>query len=128
MGNLQITKLWADSVEPFCEIQLKAEGNEVTTCHTFYTSDTELTGLSKSVMQFSKGESKECIWKAGQDCCIRLFYLDNAMHIRGEITICVDDIDSHVCTFYIDGLEAGPLECFAKVLPGLSVGDTVSVF
>ena len=128
MGNVSITKLWEDSAESFGEIRLLAVGNRVTVNHDFYVSDQKLLQLSEDLTCFSKGGIPECLWSSGQDCSIHLFHRDSAGHIRAEITICLDEEDHHICRFYLDGLEAGPLALFAQSLPSLAIGETVSVF
>ena len=128
MGNIIIAKTWQDSVEPFGKILLRAEGNDVSAQVQFYIKDAGIAELAEKLTRFAQTAMETCTWSSGPDCTLRLLRRDLAKHIRIEVSVRVDDEDSHICTFYVDGIEAWPLECFAANLSKLKPGETIRVY
>ena len=134
MGNIEFIKIYED--EYFFEIECKAYSDKVIVNMNTYVDNNSIDDLKDKIQQFINLKTKEFVWetsKNGNDTApnfmMKIFYLDSVGHIRIEVYCEIDDgetLDKHNCCFYIDGIESGQLEQFARGIlslknPGIGV-------
>lgn len=127
MQNLIFTKVWEDTVEPFCEIECTAVGNEAAIKKRFYVTNEALEHFAQSLISFAYQKVSDFEWNEVEHFSIRLFTVDASMHIRAEILASVDELytNTHKCCFYMDGLEFYAIEKFAKKINCLKLNETI---